>query len=159
MKRKRPKSILRPLLKIPGILDDFTNKYEVRYSSRSFARLVEAKSVGNFQEMSEGDTQTIHSLEDDLDASKVELVKCIMAVAKKSMNGVQLQAFMMSFKLGVSKCELGRIFGVSRQSIQIRNRRALRRLKQAVYKDQKCRKCLADMQEIRRKILEFERDH
>ncbi len=144
------------MAKIAGLLDDFPNRKELNLSDEGFSRAVDAASIQNIQGMSTNETRKLHTMQDRLDAIKRELVQRIMYLARKNMTGIQLQAFLLAFQMDVNKCEISRMYKVSRQSIQIRNKRAIRKLKKLLYEDINCIRMVAEMQYLRKHISEMD---
>lgn len=155
--KKRPKQKpLAPLSKIPGINDDFLDKREVFLSEEGFKIAITKASLSNTRSMSNFETHVLHSYKDKLEVVKRDLVKMIVIMAKEHMNGIQLEAFLLSFQYGVNKCAVSRSMKVSRQSIQIRNKRAVRKLKKLIYLDKSCIRLIAEMRRLQRRIEEVE---
>lgn len=144
------------LLKLDGILDDHQNRNEFVVSDASFARAVERASIKRRIALSLADTAILHGYEEKLGLTKKKLVQRMFDLAKSNMSGIQLDAFMLSFKFGVNKCVTSRSMKVSRQSIQIRNKRAIRRLKKLIYTDKQSIVLIAEMQQLRQRIAEMD---
>ena len=154
MRRKsKPKKPL-TLSKLEGINDDFINRHEFLVSDLAFAAAVSRASVSNTQGRTLFETHIAHQYEEKLEQTRKDLAARILVLAKEHMKGIQLQAFLLSFQFGVNKCATARSMKVSRQSIQIRNRRAIRKLKRLIFMDGKCRVFMAEMMRLRRKVSE-----
>ena len=137
-------------------LDDVPNRFELNLSNEGFARAVDKASVKVEPGMTNAQISVLHAYKDKLDAVKKDLVKRIMWLATENMDGIQLQAFMYSFRFGINKCVTARTMKVSRQSIQIRNKRAIHRLKKLIYTDGKSLALIAEMQRLRKAISEYD---
>lgn len=152
----KPKKKLPVLLKIEGQTDDFPFRKELNLSDIGFARAIENASINNMQDVPLSEVRLIHSYRDKLDECKKNLLKRIIFLAKKHMKGIQLEAFLLTFKMGVNKCETSRMYKVSRQSIQIRNKRAVKKVKKLLYQDIKAIQLIAEMQRLRKKLVEID---
>jgi hypothetical protein len=106
--------------------------------------------MGNVMGETTQQVRTRHDYEEKLLLCKKNLVDRMVVLAKENMHGIQLQAFLLSFKFGVNKCVTARSMNVSRQSIQIRNKRAVRRLRKLIYTDRASIVLIAEMQRLRR---------
>jgi hypothetical protein len=155
MSPAKPKKAL-PFSRIPGITDDVLNRFEFSVSDAAMAKAVNKASINTRLAPSNFETSTLHGYMDKLDDCKKLLIKRIMAIANESMEGIQLQAFLYSFQYGINKCVAARTMKVSRQSIQIRNKRAIRKIKKIIFTDPKCLVLIAEMQRLRRKISELD---
>jgi hypothetical protein len=153
--KRQPKPAPR-LAKIQGLLDDFPNRNEFTMTDDGFARAIERASLKTPAARSLTETRQIHDYEEKLEFTKKRLVARMVQLAKENMGGIQLQAFLLSFQFGVNKCVTARSMKVSRQSIQIRNKRAIRRLKGLIYTDKTCIVLIAEMQRLRRRLVELD---
>jgi hypothetical protein len=157
--RKQPKRLPVPsdfIGSAYSFFDDVPNRMELNLSDAGFDRAVDKASIKVLQTMTPTETAVLHGYKDKLDVVKKALIQRIMKIANDNMKGIQLQAFMMSFKFGVNKCVTARTMKVSRQSIQIRNKRAIRKVKKLVFLDPKSRTLIAEMQRLRSAISEFD---
>lgn len=136
--------------------DDVPNRMELNLSDEGFVRAVDRASIKTLSSLTLAQTAVLHGYKDKLDVVKKELIKRIMKIANDNMKGIQLQAFMMSFKFGVNKCVTARTMKVSRQSIQIRNKRAIRKVKKLVFLDKVSRGLIAEMQRLRAAISDMD---
>lgn len=153
---KKPPVKLPSLSKIPGLLDDFQNRNEFVVSDISFSRAVDRVSLKNTVRRTDAEVEILHGYEEQLEKTKKRLVSRIMELAQANMVGIQLQAFMLSFEFGVNKSVMARSMNVSRQSIQIRNKRAIRRLKRLIFTDKASVAIMAEMQWLRKRIVELD---
>jgi len=136
--------------------DDVPNRFELNLSDAGFARAVEQASITNLPSLTNHEVSTLHAYKDKLDAVKKVLIKRIMLMAEDNMDGIQLEAFMHTFRFGINKCVTARSMKVSRQSIQIRNKRAIRKVKKLLFTDPKSLALVAEMQRLRKAIADYD---
>ena len=142
--------------KIPGILDDFPSHFEFVLNDVAFNKAMNRASKDNHQAKSLFDTHIEHQYRDKLDEVKAKLVRRILFLAKNNMTGIQYETFMLTFKFGVNKCRMGRMYDASRQSIQIRMRRAIKILRSRIFQDKACIVFLAEWNRLEKKLIELD---
>ena len=155
-KKHQKEGLLPRLSKLDNVRDDYLIREEVFLDDVGFRIAINRASINNVQAKSPNQVAIIHAYKDKLETTKKNLVKRIFTLAKKHMSGIQLEIFLLSFKYGINKCQTSKSLKVSRQSVQIRNRRAIRKMKKILYKDMKTRVLLAEMQRIREKLKDID---